>query len=132
MCHSCGTKSWRLAFKISVLRQILVIVYAKCTRAIFSVLVIICATRAGENLSILAYISSVLSHKFVIICATRTGENLSVLACKISVLRQKLVIICAIRAGEILCVLKCKISFLRKKLVIICATLAMREQIKAF
>ena len=41
---------------------------------------------------------SVLHQKLVIICATRAGAILGVLAYKISVLRQKLVIICATRA----------------------------------
>ena len=54
---------WVLAFKISVLRQ---------------KVVIICATRAGANLR-------VLPQKLVIICATRAGANLDVLACKLSV-----------------------------------------------
>ena len=64
------------------------------------------------------------SQKCIIICATRTGEKLDVLAVKINALRQKLFIICATRAGANLGVLACKISVLRQKLFIICATRA--------
>ena len=71
-----------LAFKISVLRKKVVIICANCAGAIFSVLVIICATRAGENCGILACKSSVLRQKCVIICATHAGANLSVFVCK--------------------------------------------------
>ena len=63
-----------LAFKFSVLRQILII---------------ICATRAGVKLGVLAFKIRVLRQKCVIICATRAGAYLFVLAIKIRVLRQK-------------------------------------------
>ena len=43
----------------------------------------------------------VLNPKLIMICATRAGANIDVLASKISVLRQKLVIIGATRAGAI-------------------------------
>ena len=59
-------------------------------------MVIICATRAGGNIGVLAAKISVLRQKLVIIYATR-----AVLGDKISVLRQKLVIICAIVWEEI-------------------------------
>ena len=49
-----------LAFKISDLRQ---------------KLVIICATRAGAKLGVLAFKISVLHQKLVIICTTRAGTN---------------------------------------------------------
>ena len=42
---------------------------------------------------------SVLRQRLVIICATRAGAYLGVLALKISALRQKLVIICDTLSG---------------------------------
>ena len=49
----------------------------------------------------------------MIIYATRAEANLSVLAAKISVLRQELVIICANHAGVNLGYLACQINILR-------------------
>ena len=46
-----------------------------------------------------------MSKNSVIICATRAGDNIRISAIEISVLRQNLVIICATRAGEKLGVL---------------------------
>ena len=56
-----------------------------------------------RELGVLALKTIVLRQNLVIICANRAGANLSSLTFKISVLRQKLVIICATRAGAIFC-----------------------------
>ena len=92
MCHSClaGANLGVLAFKISILRQKLVIFCATCTRAI---------------LSVLACKISALRQKLVITCATRARANSGILACKIGVLCQKLV-----RVGPKIYVLALKIS----------------------
>ena len=85
--------------------------------------VIICATRAGAILRVLACKISVLRQKLDIFMPL-VREKCSVLACKISILRQKIVIICVTRAGDNFSVLACKISVLRQKLVVICANSA--------
>ena len=46
----------------------------------------------GSKIHVLAFKIRVLRQKLVIICTTRAGENLGVLADKISVLRKKIVI----------------------------------------
>ena len=50
------------------------------------------------------------------ICVTRAGADIGVLASKISVLRQKLVIICATRLGDFFGVLRVKSPFYVKNL----------------
>ena len=62
---SCaGANLGVLAFKISVLRQKLVIIFTTC---------------AGAKLGVLGFKISVLRQKLVIICAIRAGANLVVL-----------------------------------------------------
>ena len=64
------------------------------------------------------------------ICATRAGANIGVLASKISVLCQKLAIICATRAGEVFGVLRVKSPFYDKNLSLFVPL--MLQQILAF
>ena len=81
---------------------------------------LVCATCAGANFSVLAFKISALGHKLVIICAIRVEEKLGVLAFKISVLRQKIVIIFATRAEANLGGLAFKISFTSKSSLFLC------------
>ena len=44
-----------------------------------------CAIRAGANIRVSSFNTSILRQKLVIICATRAGAKLGILAFKISV-----------------------------------------------